>query len=131
VHGNRYGTSRKAIEQRMAAGGDVILEIDYQGAFNIKRLFSHAVLVFVLPPSLDELRRRITGRGEDPPERIELRMSNAVNEIAQLRGFDFVIINDSFEQALNELKALVQAQRLRLSPQLRSKPAVFEALGIH
>lgn len=130
VHGNRYGTSRMAVEQRMNAGGDVILEIDYQGAFNIKKLFPQAVLVFILPPSLLELRRRIVSRGEDPPDRIELRMTNAAHEIAQLRGFDFVIINDSFEHALSDLKALVHAQRLRLSPQLKSKAAVFQALGI-
>jgi len=131
VHGNRYGTSRKAIEQDMAAGRDVILEIDYQGAFNIKHLFSHAVLVFVLPPSLVELRSRIDNRGEDPPERIELRMRNAAEEMAQAPKFDFVIINDLFERALKDLQTIVQVQRLKYAAQRRNRADVFQALHLN
>ena len=131
VHGNRYGTSRKAIEQEMTEGRDVILEIDYQGAFNIKRLFSHAVLVFVLPPSLAELRTRIENRGEDPPERIELRLRNASEEIAQAPKFDFVIINDLFERALKDLQTVVQVQRLKYAAQRRNRADVFQALHLN
>jgi guanylate kinase len=81
VHGYRYGTSRSAIEARIAHGEDVILEIDYQGAFQIKKLFANTVLIFILPPSMEELRARIERRGEDSPEKIDLRMQNARTEI--------------------------------------------------
>jgi guanylate kinase len=96
VHGHLYGTSRKAIAQRLALGEDVVLEIDWQGALQIKALFEHAVLVFILPPSWDELRQRLTRRGEDRPEVIEQRMANARNEVPHARDFDFVIINALF-----------------------------------
>ena len=125
VHGHRSGTSRKAIESRMAIGGDVILEIDYQGAFQIKKLFAQTVLIFVLPPSMEELRARITRRGEDPPDKMELRMRNAADEIAHAREFDFVIINELFDTALFDLKAVVHAQRLKYSSQLRSRASVL------
>ena len=130
VHGHRSGTSRKAIESRMAIGGDVILEIDYQGAFQIKKLFAQTVLIFVLPPSMEELRARITRRGEDPPDKMELRMRNAADEIAHAREFDFVIINELFDTALFDLKAVVHAQRLKYSSQLRSRASVFKTLNI-
>ena len=130
VHGHRSGTSRTAIEARIAAGGDVILEIDYQGAFNINRVFANAVLIFVLPPSFEELRARIERRGEDQPDKIDLRMQNAEQEVAQARGFDFVIINELFERALFDLKAIVHAQRLKYSAQRRLRAATFQALHL-
>ncbi len=130
VHGHRSGTSRKAIESRMALGGDVILEIDYQGAFQIKKLFAQTVLIFVLPPSMEELRARILRRGEDPPDKVELRMRNAAQEISHVREFDFVIINELFDTALFDLKAVVHAQRLKFSSQLRSRAQVFQTLNI-
>jgi guanylate kinase len=130
VHGHRSGTSRAAIEDRIASGGDVILEIDYQGAFNIKRVFGNAVLIFVLPPSWEELRARIERRGEDEADKIELRMQNAEHEVAQARGFDFVIINELFERALFDLKAIVHAQRLKYSAQRRLRAATFQALHL-
>ena len=130
VHGHRSGTSRKAIESRMALGGDVILEIDYQGAFQIKKLFAQTVLIFVLPPSMEELRARILRRGEDPPDKVELRMRNAAQEISHVREFDFVIINEVFDTALFDLKAVVHAQRLKFSSQLRSRAQVFQTLNI-
>jgi guanylate kinase len=131
VHGKRYGTSRMAIEARLARGEDVILEIDFQGAYQIKKLFPDAVLIFILPPSLEELRTRVERRGEDPSESIELRMKNAQEEIAQARNFDFVIINEIFERALFDLKAIVSAQRLKFVAQRRAKAATFLALNIH
>lgn len=130
VHGNLYGTSRAAIEARIAAGDDVVLEIDWQGALQIKKLFPHAVLIFILPPSWDELLQRLKRRGEDGEDVIERRMANARVEVAQARHFDFVIINALFETALFDLKAIVHAQRLKYAAQRRSKKAVFEALGI-
>jgi len=131
VHGNRYGTSKKAIEDRIAHGSDVVLEIDYQGALQIKRIFANAILIFILPPSWEELRSRLERRGEDAPEVIETRLNNAAAEMAQAREFDFVIINEVFERALFDLKAIVHAQRLKFLSQRRSRAATFEALGIH
>lgn len=130
VHGNRYGTSRQAIEQRISAGGDIVLEIDWQGALQIKRIFSNALLVFILPPSLEELRARLQRRGEDPPDVIELRLNNAREELAQASNFDFVIINEIFERALFDLKAIVHAQRLKFSAQKRARADTFKALNI-
>ncbi len=130
VHGNLYGTSHTAVEQRLSAGVDVVLEIDYQGALQIKRLFAHAVLIFILPPSWDELRQRLTRRGEDPPEVIAQRMVNAHTEVAQAKHFDFVIINGLFETALFDLKTVVHSQRLRYAAQQRNKSQVFTALGL-
>ena len=130
VHGNRYGTSRQAVEQRLAEGGDVLLEIDYQGALQIKQIFPHAVLVFVLPPSWEELRSRLERRGEDSAETIEQRLVNAEQEMAQAAKFDFVIINELFERALCDLKSIVHAQRLKYAAQSRSRATVFSALHI-
>lgn len=130
VHGCLYGTSRAAIEQDLHRGQDVMLEIDWQGALQIKRLFPHAVLIFVLPPSWDELQQRLQRRGEDPPEVIERRMANARVEVAQARHFDFVIINSLFEAAVFDLKTIVHSQRLKYSAQRRTKSAVFSALDL-
>ena len=130
VHGNLYGTSRTAVEQRLAGGEDVVLEIDFQGALQIKQLFGHAILIFILPPGWDELRQRLTRRGEDQPEVIDQRMANARTEVAQARHFDFVIINGLFETALFDLKTVVHSQRLRYAAQLRNKSQVFAALGL-
>lgn len=130
VHGRRYGTSRKAIEDRIATGADVVLEIDFQGAIQIKRIFSNAVLIFILPPSWEELRSRLERRGEDAAEVIELRLRNAEKEMRQVREFDFVIINELFERALFDLKAIVHAQRLKYTAQRRARADTFKALNI-
>ncbi|OOG44155.1 guanylate kinase [Polaromonas sp. A23] len=130
VHGQRYGTSRQTIEERVATGADVILEIDFQGAINIKRIFSNAVLIFILPPSWEELRSRLERRGEDAPEIIELRLKNAAIEMAQAQEFDFVIINELFERAVFDLKTIVHAQRLKFAAQRRARAETFKALHI-
>jgi guanylate kinase len=130
VHGHRSGTSRTAVEARIAHGEDIILEIDYQGAFQIKKIFANTVLIFILPPSMEELRARIERRGEDSPEKIELRMQNARTEIAQAHQFDFVIINELFDSALFDLKAVVHAQRLKFIAQRRTRADTFRALEI-
>ena len=130
VHGHLYGTSRKAIEARLQHGEDVVLEIDWQGALQIKALFPHAVLIFILPPSYDELRQRLMRRGEDGAEVIAQRMANAREEVAQARHFDFVIINALFETALFDLKTVVHSQRLKYAAQRRNKSQVFAALDL-
>jgi guanylate kinase len=130
VHRYRYGTSRKAIEERMAQGADVVLEIDYQGALQIKKIYANAISIFILPPSWEELRARLERRGEDSPEVIDLRLRNAAIEVAQVAQFDFVIINELFDRALFDLKAIVHAQRLKFSAQLRARFETFKALHI-
>ena len=130
VHGNRYGTSKKAIEERIAQGSDVILEIDFQGALQIKKGFANAILVFILPPSWEELRSRLERRGEDSADVIEVRLKNAAIEMAQVSKFDFVIINELFERALFDLKAVVHAQRLKYAAQRRARADTFQSLNI-
>jgi guanylate kinase len=130
VHGKRYGTSRAGIQASLAQGCDVVLEIDWQGALQIRRRFVHAILIFVLPPSFEALRARLTQRGEDPPATIALRLQNAERELAQTEHFDYVIINGLFERALSELQAIVRAQRLRYAAQRRAQAETFGALGI-
>lgn len=130
VHGNLYGTSQAAIQTRVEAGEDVVLEIDYQGAMQVKRLFPSAVLIFILPPSWDELRQRLQRRGDTEPAVIEERMANARVEVAQAKHFDFVVVNALFETALFDLKAIVHAQRLKYAAQLRHRSAVFQALDL-
>ena len=130
VHGHLYGTSRAAIEAHIAGGQDVVLEIDWQGALQIRQRFPNAILIFILPPSWDELLQRLQRRGEDRPEVIAKRMANARIEVSKAREFDFVIINALFETALFDLKAIVHSQRLKYAALQRSKPAVFAALDL-
>jgi guanylate kinase len=130
VHGHLYGTSRLSVESRLAQGQDMVLEIDWQGALQIKKLFDHAVLIFILPPSWSELRGRLQRRGEDTPEAIEQRLANARIEVAHAKDFDFVIINSLFETALFDLKTVVHSQRLKYAAQRRNKSLVFAALDL-
>ena len=130
VHGHRYGTSKAVIEERIAQGADVILEIDFQGALQIKKTFANAVLVFILPPSWDELRARLEQRGEDSDQVIALRLKNAKSEMAKANQFDFVIINELFELALFDLKTIVHAQRLKFAAQRRVRADTFKSLDI-
>jgi len=130
VHNHRYGTSKKAIEERITQGSDVILEIDYQGALQIRGLFANAVTIFILPPSWEELRSRLERRGEDAAEVIDARLENAAVEMAQVSQFDFVIINESFDRAVFDLKCIVHAQRLKYPAQRRARADTFQALHI-
>lgn len=130
VHRHRYGTSKQAIENKIAAGADVVLEIDHQGATQIRRAFANAILIFILPPSWDELRSRLQRRAEDSDEVIALRLKNAAQEVAHVGEFDFVIINELFERALFDLKAIAHAQRLKVASQRRSRADTFQALDI-
>ncbi len=130
VHGNLYATSRRWIEERMRAGVDIVLEIDWQGAVQVQQLFADAVGVFIVPPSIDALRERLEQRGQDSAEVIERRVAAARAELKQARRFQYVIINQDFATALGELRTLVEAARLRLSRQRARHPATFRALGI-
>ena len=130
VHGNHYGTSRQAIEERIKGGEDVVLEIDWQGALQMKDTFPYAVLVFILPPSYEELLQRLHRLGEDTADVIEVRMANARVEVEQAQHFDFIVVNALFESALFDLKAIVHSQRLKYAAQRRNKSAVFRALHL-
>ena len=112
VYGNYYGTSRRWIEQQLQGDHDVLLEIDWQGAAQVRRLFPTMVGIFILPPSLSELRRRLTARGKDAPEVIERRMASAREEISHVLEFEYIIVNESFDVALADLMAVVRAARL-------------------
>ena len=125
VHGNYYGTSQKWIADQLAAGHDVLLEIDWQGAQQVRAAFPEAIGVFILPPSMDELTRRLTGRGTDSPEVITRRLAAAQAEMRHVDEFDYVIINDSLEQALDDLRAVVRASRLNPNAQRARHAALF------
>jgi len=130
VHGNFYGTSRVWIEQRMREGRDVLLEIDWQGARQVKAVFAHAVGIFILPPSIDALERRLHKRGQDSPQVIARRLLAAGSEIAHAPEFDYVIINEDFDRALADLTAIVTAARLRYASQAARHHELFAQLGI-
>ena len=128
VHGNCYGTSRLWIEREMAAGRDVLLEIDWQGAQQVRQLFPAAIGVFVLPPSMDELARRLTGRGTDSADVIARRLAAAHEEMRHVFEFEYVIINDELQRALADLLSVVRASRLRLAAQRTRHAALFNSL---
>jgi guanylate kinase len=130
VHGNFYATSRVWIEQRMREGRDVLLEIDWQGARQIKAAFAHAVGIFILPPSIEALEERLHKRGQDSPQVIARRLLAAGAEIAHAPEFDYVIINENFDHALADLTAIVTAARLRYASQAARHHALFAQLGI-
>lgn len=130
VHGNFYGTSRDWIEERIRAGDDVILEIDWQGAMQVRRHFPRAVLTFVLPPSIEELRRRLEQRNQDSAEVIAQRVDAARSELAQAGRFEYVIINQDFGRALQQLAAIITASSCRMAEQRARNRAFFDALGI-
>ena len=117
VFDNYYGTSEQSVRAQLDAGVDVILEIDWQGALQVKKIFTEATMIFILPPSIATLRQRLSTRGQDTIEVIEQRLAGAVTEMAQYVHFDFVIINDNFEVALTELKAIIVADRQTLKRQ--------------
>ena len=118
VYGNRYGTSQPWIESAMRSGTDILLEIDWQGAAQVRKIFPRAVGIFILPPSLEALLARLKGRGQDADEVIARRLAAARDDIGHVEEFDYVIINDVFETALQDLIAVVRAQRLKVGPQL-------------
>lgn len=117
VFGNLYGTSQHMVERQLNAGVDVILEIDWQGALQVKKLMPQAVMIFILPPNKHALRQRLALRAQDSDEVITQRLAGAVQEMGQYLQFDYVVINDNFEIALAELKSIIISQRLTLDKQ--------------
>ena len=131
VHGNFYGTSRLVIEEQMRAGHDVLLEIDWQGAQQVRRHFTDAVGIFILPPSIATLQERLRSRGQDTDDVIARRVQAAAGEIAHAPEFDYAIINTDFAAALSQLAAIVEASRCRYSQQASRNSALFADYGIH
>ena len=130
VHGNFYGTSRISLEKQLATGRDLVLEIDWQGAQQVRRHFKRAVGIFILPPSIEELERRLNRRGQDDKSVIERRLAAALGEMRHVDEFDFVIINEQLAVALEDLMAAIRASRLRLSCQHSRYPDVFRFLEL-
>ncbi len=130
VHGNYYGTSKAWVEGQMAIDRDVLLEIDWQGAEQVVRKVRNVVSIFILPPSMEELEKRLRGRGTDSEEVILKRMGAAQVEIEQARRFDYVILNDDFTQALLELKSIVFASRCRFNQQMARHGEQLKSIGL-
>lgn len=128
VFGNYYGTSEHSVRMQLNAGTDVILEIDWQGAQQVKKIFPNATMIFILPPNISTLRQRLSTRGQDSLEVIERRLAGAVTEMAQYVNADYVVVNDNFEVALTELKAIIIADRQTLVRQQRRYRRTIAAL---
>ncbi|MET3105827.1 guanylate kinase [Oxalobacteraceae bacterium GrIS 2.11] len=131
VHGNYYGTSRILINQFMQAGTDMLLEIDWQGAQQVKSQYPQSVGIFILPPSIEALEQRLKKRGQDSEQTINRRLLAAGGEIAHAREFEYVIINHDFDVALSELAAIVKATRCRFNQQAARNSDLFAQFGIH
>lgn len=126
VHGNCYGTALSTLSEYSRQGIDVVLDIDCQGARQLRKKYDHGVFIFILPPHFDELRRRLDGRSSDSPEVIEERIRNASGEIAECHWYDYVIINDKFDKAVEELRGIVLAERCRTKRLLESLGQRFD-----
>jgi len=128
VFGNYYGTSKMQIKDKLKAGIDVILEIDWQGAQQVRKQFEYSTNVFILPPSREELLSRLQERGQDSQDVIQKRMDEAIEQMSHFNEFEYLIVNDQFSHALGELKALIYAFRLRQTPQCRRHHELINAL---
>lgn len=128
VHNNYYATSKTWLESQISSGKDILLEIDWQGAQQVRKVFPQAVGVFILPPSVEELERRLRGRGTDSEEVIARRVLGARGEMRHVAEFDYVIINEDLSAALDDLVAVVRASRLRYANQEARKPEFFHYL---
>ena len=128
VFGNLYGTSRSWVEEKLDAGWDVILEIDWQGARQVKSMMTGAVSIFILPPSLEALRERLTNRGQDDSAVIDKRMAEAVNEISHFDQADFIVFNEDFNEALQDLEAVIHSARLGIAHQQTVNGELLESL---
>jgi guanylate kinase len=118
VHGNHYGTSQPWINEQRAAGADILLEIDWQGAAQVRKMMPDVVGIFILPPSFEALVSRLNTRAQDPPDVIARRIAAAREEISHVREFNYVIINDKFDEAVLDLASIVRARRLLAASQL-------------
>lgn len=130
VYGNHYGTSHLGVNEQLEAGLDVILEIDWQGAMQVRNLDPDACSIFILPPSLETLKTRLMDRAQDDTETIEKRMSEAVAEISHVAEADFVVINDDFDTALEDLCAIVRSRRLTIKYQETNQASLFANLTL-
>ncbi len=128
VFGNYYGTSRGAVERELAAGHDVLLEIDWQGAQQIRRSFPAAVSLFILPPSRDALLERLRRRGQDDADAIRKRSAEAVIEMSHHDEYDYIVVNDRFDEAVKDLEAIIRAERLRAAQHARRRAALLDDL---
>ncbi|MBE0494383.1 MAG: guanylate kinase [Thiomicrospira sp.] len=131
VFDNFYGTTKASVDQQLAAGQDVILEIDWQGAQQVRQLYPDAYSIFIMPPSIEELDRRLNGRGTDSADIIARRMQDAVSEMRHYPEFDYVVINDDFDAALHQLHAIFIANRLKLDQQQVRHGVLFDTLIKH
>jgi len=129
VHGHRYGTSQKVIDEVRARGRDLVLEIDWQGAEQVRRLYPESIGIFILPPSMAELERRLRARAQDKEQVIRQRLKNAVAEMSHSVEFKYAIINNNFDDARQDLRAVVRAERLATGRQLERHPEVFKPEG--
>lgn len=115
VHGNHYGTPRSALETQLNAGKDVILTIDVQGALSAKRMYPHGVYIFVVPPSWDVLKKRLSGRNSDDIKALEIRQANARKELSYLSHYDYLVVNDELEKAVRDVSSILRAEHCRLT----------------
>jgi guanylate kinase len=130
VHGNLYGTSRQWIDEQTAAGADIVLEIDWQGARQVRSLYPEAISIFIAPPSLEILKQRLQSRAKDSPAVIERRLAAARNELEHAAEFQYIIVNQDFNEACRQLLSIADAARCRFLQQAALQPALFAALGI-
>ena len=128
VFGHRYGTSRDWVEERRRRGKDVLLEIDWQGAAEVRRAEREAITIQILPPSLEALEHRLRARGQDSDTSIEVRMESAGQELSHYRDFDYLVVNERFEEALDEITAILRAERARTRTRVRSRSALLQRL---
>ena len=126
VHGHHYGTSQKVIDEARARGRDLVLEIDWQGAEQVRRLYPESIGIFILPPSMAELARRLRARAQDAEDVIRRRLRNAAEEMSHAAEFKYAIINNNFDDARLDLRAIVRAERLATGRQLERHPEVFK-----
>lgn len=115
VYGNYYGTPKSKLDEKLSAGIDVVLEIDIQGALNVKEVYPEGIFIFILPPSMTELRKRITGRGSETEESLRLRLSQTLKEVSYIDKYDYCVVNDDLDEAVARVKAIVFAEHSRVS----------------
>lgn len=130
VHGNLYGTATSQVANETAAGGDIVLEVDVQGAASVRRLALDSVSIFIVPPSYETLKKRLMARGTDTPEELEVRLRNAPNELRQFTEFDYVILNDEVERASNQIASIIYAERARCERQKQFVNDVITRFGV-
>ena len=126
VFGNYYGTPKKEVQELLDTGIDVLLEIDVQGALQIKQVYPEAVLVFILPPSMEELRKRLSGRGTETPEVVERRLGEAANEISFVLQYDYAVINDDLDEAVDNVKTVIKAAHFGIDEKIHKLVKEYE-----